>query len=207
MSVSPVFIAFEGCDASGKSTQAARTAARLNALLTKEPGDTPAGVRIRSLLLDHSPEGASLSSRTEALLMAADRAQHVYEVIEPAMRSGRSVVCDRYIASSMAYQGYGRALAVDQIRWISEWATEGLWPDAIILLRVPIDVILSRLSVAGEPDRLESEGHEFLSRVIAGFDAIAAADPQRWRVVDGVGTVEEVEGRVMAALLSVGVGG
>jgi dTMP kinase len=206
MSASPVFIAFEGCDASGKSTQAALTAGRLNALLTKEPGDTPAGVRIRSLLLDHSPEGASLCARAEALLMAADRAQHVHEVIEPTMRSGRSVVCDRYIASSMAYQGYGRALAVDQIRWISEWATEGLWPDVVILLRVPIDVIVSRLGAAGDPDRLESEGREFLTRVIDGFDAIAAADPERWRVVDGVGTVEEVAVRVLAALSSAGVG-
>jgi dTMP kinase len=200
---SPLFIAFEGCDASGKSTQAALVAQRLDALLTKEPGDTPAGVRIRSLLLDHSPEGASLCARSEALLMAADRAQHVDEVILPTMKSGRSVVCDRYIASSMAYQGYGRGLAVDQIRWISEWATEGLWPDVVLLLRVPIDVILTRLQAAGAPDRLEAEGPEFLQRVIDGFDAIAASDPERWRVVDGVGTRDEVAARVNATLAHV----
>ena len=108
-----LFVAFEGCDASGKSTQARILAERIDALLTREPGDTPAGGRIRALLLDHSPEGASLDVRTETLLMAADRAQHVAEVIEPALAAGRSVVTDRFTASSLAYQGYGRGQDVD----------------------------------------------------------------------------------------------
>ncbi len=200
MSAMPFFIAFEGCDASGKSTQAARLAEKLGARLTKEPGDTPAGVRIRSLLLDHSPEGESLHPRAEALLMAADRAQHVHEVIAPTLKAGQSVVTDRYIGSSMAYQGYGRSLSVEEIRRISEWATEGLWPDIVVLLRVPIEIIMTRLTEAGVPDRLESEGVAFLQRVISGFDQLAAADPQHWCVIDGVGTVDEVTARINDAL-------
>jgi dTMP kinase len=194
------FIVFEGSDASGKTTQASRLAEQIGARLTKEPGDTPAGVRIRSLLLDHSPEGASLSPRAEALLMAADRAQHVSEVIEPTLRAGQHVVCDRYIGSSIAYQSGGRGLPADQIRWISEWATTGLWPDVIVLLRVPLEVVLGRLAAAGVPDRLESEGAGFLGRVMESFDAQAAADPARWRIVDGMGTIEEVQARVQAAI-------
>ena len=194
------FIVFEGSDACGKTTQASLLAARIRAQLTKEPGGTRAGARIRSLLLDHSPEGASLSSRAEALLMAADRAQHVSEVIEPTLRAGQHVVCDRYIGSSIAYQAGGRGLPADQIRYISEWATTGLWPDVVVLLRVPLDVVIARLSAAGVPDRLESEGADFLRRVMDSFDAQAAADPERWRVIDGMGTIEEVQARVQAAV-------
>ena len=194
------FIVFEGSDACGKTTQASLLAARIRARLTKEPGGTRAGARIRSLLLDHSPEGASLSSRAEALLMAADRAQHVSEVIEPTLRAGQHVVCDRYIGSSIAYQAGGRGLPADQIRYISEWATTGLWPDVVVLLRVPLDVVIARLSAAGVPDRLESEGADFLRRVMDSFDAQAAADPERWRVIDGMGTIEEVQARVQAAV-------
>jgi dTMP kinase len=105
-----LLIAFEGCDASGKTTQAKLLAELIGARWTREPGDTPAGSRIRSLLLDHSPEGASLHARTEALLMAADRAQHVAEVIEPTLAAGRHVVTDRFLASSVAYQGAARGL-------------------------------------------------------------------------------------------------
>ena len=195
-----VFVAFEGCDASGKSTQARLLAERIGALLTREPGDTPAGVRIRSLLLDHSPEGASLDVRTETLLMAADRAQHVSEVIEPALAAGRAVVTDRYTASSLAYQGFGRGQDVEEVRDISVWATRGRWPDCTVLLRVPVDVVIERMSAAGAPDRLESEGSAFQRRVAAGFDALATADPATWRVIDGVGTVDEVAGRVWAAV-------
>lgn len=199
-----VFLAFEGCDASGKSTQARLLAERIGARLTREPGDTPSGARIRALLLDHSPEGAELTVRTEAMLMAADRAQHVAEVVRPTLASGTSVITDRYIASSLAYQGFGRGLPVDEVRHLSEWATEGLWPDLTVLLRVPVEVALARRAARGDaPDRLESAGDGFLARVIDGFDALAAADPQRWRVVDGTGTVEQVAAAVWDAVAPV----
>lgn len=196
----PRFIAFEGCDASGKSTQAQLLADRLGALVTREPGGTASGRRIRSLLLDHTPEGAALDVRAEALLMAADRAQHVAEVIRPGLAAGLTVITDRFIGSSLAYQGYGRGLALPDIRMISEWATGGLWPDVIVLLRVPLEVALTRLTEEGNPDRLENEGAGFMTRIIAGFDALSAQDPQRWRVVDGMGTIEEVGERVWAAV-------
>ncbi len=195
-----LFLAFEGCDASGKSTQARLLAERVDALLTREPGDTPTGARIRSLLLDHSPDTVALDHRAEALLMVADRAQHVAEVIRPALSDGRIVITDRYTASSMAYQGYGRQLPVDEIRRVSAWATQDLWPDCTILLRVPLEIVLARLSAEGAPDRLESAGADFLARVIDGFDELAATEPTRWKVVDGVGTVDEVAARVAVAV-------
>ena len=198
--MTPRFIAFEGCDASGKSTQARILADRLGALLTREPGGTAGGRRIRSLLLDHSPEGRSLDVRAEALLLAADRAQHVAEVLRPGLAAGLTIITDRYIGSSLAYQGYGRGLAVAEVRRISEWASGGLWPDVIVLLRVPLETAMTRLIEERTPDRLENEGAGFLMRVIAGFDAVAAADPQRWRVVDGVGSVETVAERVWKAV-------
>ena len=195
------FIAFEGCDASGKSTQARLLADRLGALVTREPGGTAGGRRIRSLLLDHSPEGAALDVRAEALLMAADRAQHVSEVIRPGLAAGLTIITDRYIGSSLAYQGYGRGLAIADVRRISEWASGGLWPDVVVLLRVPLEVALTRLTASeSSPDRLETEGAGFLTRVIAGFDTLAIQDPVRWRVVDGIGTVEAVAERVWLAV-------
>lgn len=197
------FIAFEGCDASGKSTQAALLAQHLDAVLTREPGGTPAGTRIRSLVLDHSPEGASLGLRAEALLMAADRAQDVEEVIEPALRAGRVVIADRYIDSSLAYQGHARGLGVAELRTLSHWAANGRWPDCSVLIRVPIEIVLERIHAAGRPDRLESEGPQFLQRVIAGFEALVAAEPARWRVVDGVGTIDEVAASVRLAVADV----
>jgi dTMP kinase len=196
-----LFFAFEGSDASGKTTQASRFAATISALFTREPGDTPAGKRIRSLLLDHSPEGASLNSRTEALLMAADRAQHVAELIEPTLAAGRHVVTDRYLASSVAYQGFARGLDPHEIRDLSLWATGGRVPDLTVLLRVPVDVVLARLEAGGGLDRLESEGREFFERVVQGFDAQAAEESDRWLVVDGVGSIDDVAARVRSGVL------
>jgi dTMP kinase len=193
-------IAFEGCDASGKTTQARLLADRIGALWTREPGDTPAGARIRSLLLDHSPEGASLHPRTEALLMAADRAQHVTEVIEPALASGRHVVTDRFLASSVAYQGAARALGTDDVRRLSLWATAGRVPDLTVLLRVTLDVALRRLRAAGQPDRLESEGRDFLATVMASYDEQARAGGDRWVVIDGDAPIEIVAERVASAV-------
>lgn len=192
------FIAFEGGEACGKSTQARVLADRLGAVLTREPGGTAVGERVRSLLLD--PGSGALDARTEALLMAAARAQHVAEVVAPALAAGRTVVTDRFTHSSLAYQGYGRGLPLDEVRFLSEWATAGLWPDAVILLDLPAAEAERR---RGRPDRFESESPEFHRRVEEGFRSLAAADPARWRVVDASGSIESVAARVWSALIDV----
>jgi len=190
------FLVFEGPDGSGKTTQARRIAEQRDALFTREPGGTAIGERIRDLLLD--PANSEMDDRTEALLYAAGRAQHVVEVIEPALAAGRDVVCDRFISSSLAYQGVGRGLGVDAVRGLSLFATGGLLPDAIVLIDVPSDVSLDRL--AGEHDRLESGGESLLNKVNSAYAQFAAADPATWVVVDGVGSIEQVAGRLDSAL-------
>jgi dTMP kinase len=175
------FIVFEGGEASGKSTQSARLADRIGALHTREPGGTAVGSALRGLLLDDRTTG--LDDRAEALLMAADRAQHVAEVIRPALAAGEHVVSDRYIGSTLAYQGFGRGLPVAELRQLSAWAAGGLWPDLIVLLDVPLSVALGRLGT--DPDRVEAAGEEFHDRVTRGYRALAAAESDRWVVVDG----------------------
>ncbi|HET6952707.1 MAG TPA: dTMP kinase [Acidimicrobiales bacterium] len=192
------FIVFEGGEASGKSTQSIRLARRLGALHTREPGGTAIGAALRSLLLDARTTG--LDDRAEALLMAADRAQHVAELVRPALTAGRHVVSDRYIGSSLAYQGYGRGLPVVGLRRISEWATENLWPDLVVLLEVPPDVAADRRS--GRPDRMEAAGADFHARVAKGYRALAAAYADHWVVVDGTGDPDEVTARVWQAATS-----
>lgn len=187
------FIAFEGGEAAGKSTQAERLARRLGALRTFEPGATVAGATIRSIFLD--PATGDLDPRTEALLMAADRAEHVTSQIGPALAAGQHVVTDRYLYSSVAYQAHGRGLDPEQIRDLSLWATGGLEPDLVVLLDVPVDVARARVRDAA-PDRLESESIEFHERVRAGFHAQAAADPARWLVVDATGAVDDIEEQI-----------
>jgi dTMP kinase len=202
------FIVIEGIDASGKSTQVALLGNRLGAVVTREPGGTAAGEQIRSLLLRPDPTVA-ISHRTEALLMAAARAQHVAEVVEPALSTGQTVVCDRYIASSIAYQGYGRELDPSEVQKISEWASDHRWPDLTILVRVPVEVALERLRTsrgAEGIDRLEAAGEAFLTRVADGFDALAATQVGGpWIVVDGLGTIDavadEIERRTRHALM------
>lgn len=191
-----MLIAFEGGEGTGKSTQAALMAERLDAVFTREPGGTAIGSRIRGLVLD--PANQELADRAEALLMAADRAQHVAEVIRPALDAGRIVVTDRFAGSSLAYQSYGRGLPLDEVEQLSRWATDGVWPDMVVLLDVPEEVSEARLGV--ERDRMEEVGDGFHQRVVAGFRALAAADPDRWVVVDGTGTVDEVADRVWAAI-------
>jgi dTMP kinase len=190
------FIAFEGGEGSGKSTQATLLAARLGAVLTREPGGTAIGRRVRDLLLDPSTVG--LAARAEALLMAADRAQHVAEVIRPALVAGRHVVTDRFAASSISYQGYGRRLPIDEVTGLSGWATEGLWPDLTVLLDVPLEVAAHR--VGTDRDRFEREDDGFHGRVRDGFLALAERDPERWVVLDGTASVDTVEAAVGAAV-------
>ena len=187
------FIAFEGGEGSGKSTQARLLADALGAVLTHEPGATALGRRIRALVLD--PDGAhAVDRRAEALLMAADRAQHVAEVIRPALDAGKDVVSDRFSGSTLAYQGYGRGLDLDDLAWLSRWAAGGLEPDLVVLLDIPPDVAVGRL--AGNPDRMEAAGQAFHDRVAEGYRTLAADNPGRWIVVDGTGPVDEVAARV-----------
>lgn len=196
------FIVLEGGEGSGKSTQAARLADRLGALLTHEPGGTAVGAALRALVLSDDARTPGLDDRAEALIMAADRAQHVAEVIRPALAGGRHVVCDRYIGSTLAYQGYGRGLPVDELRRLSLWASGGLWPDVIILLDVPQALASDRAAGRAEapPDRVEAAGDGFHERVAEGYRALAAADPARWVVVDGAAPVDEVEAAVWKAI-------
>lgn len=190
-------MAFEGGEGSGKSTQARRIAERHDAVLTRQPGGTDIGASIRELLLSTDTQG--LSVRAEALLMAADRAQHVDELIRPSLEAGRDVVCDRYMASSLAYQGAGRELGVDAVAALSEFAIDGVLPDLILLLDVPVEVGMSRIDSA--PDRLESLGNGFHERVRQAFLAQAAADPERWIVIDGTQPLEAVSAAVDHALV------
>lgn len=192
------FVVFEGGEGSGKSTQARRLAERWGAELTFEPGGTEVGARLREILL--SPETGDLDPRAEALLMAADRAHHVATKIRPALNRGRDVVCDRFVGSSLAYQGYGRELGIDAVRALSEFATDGLVPDLVVLLVVTPEVAGERLAAAGKPDRMEAAGDEFHRRVAEAYLMLAAHDPDRWVVIDGTGDVDDVEGRVTAAI-------
>ena len=189
-------IAFEGGEACGKTTQARLLADRLSAVLTFEPGATVVGRRIRELVLDPSMKG--MAERAEALLMAADRAQHVSEVIEPALAAGRDVVTDRYIGSTLAYQGFGRGLEVDDLRRLCAWAAGGRDADVVVLIDLPYDDARTRM--ADTPDRMEAEDRSFHERVRTGFRALADADGARWVVVDGTGSVDEVAARVDAAV-------
>jgi dTMP kinase len=185
-------IAFEGGEATGKSTQARLLAETLGARLTREPGGTDIGRRIRAVVL--APDLPALDARAEALLMAADRAQHVAEVVEPALADGADVVSDRFSGSTLAYQGFGRGLDVDEVRRLSTWAAGGLEPDVVVLLDVPLEVAAGRRTGAG--DRMEAEGAAFHARVADGYRNLAAAEPERWVVVDGTGSPDEVAERV-----------
>jgi len=191
-----MFIAFEGGEACGKSTQSQRLATVIDAVLTREPGGTVVGAQLRAVLLD--PQTVNLSDRAEALLMAADRAQHVAEVVEPALASGRHVVTDRFAGSSIAYQGHGRGLPVSEIRDLSLWATGGVWPDLIVLLDVPEAEADRRLG--SSRDRMESEPASFHAAVMEGFRAQAAAEPDRWVVIDGTPSIEKVSAAVFAVV-------
>ncbi len=189
-------IAVEGIDASGKSTQARRLADALGAELTFQFGATDVGKVIREVLLD--PANAGLDDRTEALLIVADKAQHVAEIVVPALRGGTDVVSDRFTASTLAYQGYGRGLDLAELEAMMRFATGGIQPDLNLLLDVPAEVAARRLG--SSLDRFEGEGADFLGRVGRGFRAMAEATPARWAVVDGEGAVDDVAARVLAAV-------
>lgn len=202
----PVYIAFEGTEGSGKSTHAVRLAEFLGAVATQETGGTEIGRRLRTIL--HDPATRGLDDRAEALIIAADRAQHFAEVVRPALTSGRSVVSDRSVYSTLAYQGYGRGLPLDDLRTINDWAMGGRWPDLVVFLDVPGHVAAARLAKR-ELDRFEQAGDEFHRRVVEGFRALAAADPDRWITVTPDGdkdAVAELIRREVTARLAIGSG-
>jgi dTMP kinase len=198
-----LFVVFEGGEGSGKSTQAELLAAALvgegrDVVLTREPGATEIGQRIRGLLLDHHPSGIAITPRAEALLYAADRAHHVASVVRPALAKGAVVVSDRYIDSSLAYQGAGRTLPAEDVSWLSAWATGGLRPDLVVLLDVDPSIGLARAEHRGGVDRLEGESLEFHERVRYAFLDLAGLDAKRYFIVDATEPTATIAASVLA---------
>lgn len=191
------YIALEGAEGCGKSTQAAWLADDLSAVLTREPGSTPIGSLIRSILLD--PANTALDARAEALLNAADRAQHIAEVIGPALGAGTHVVSDRSVYSTLAYQGYGRGLDLDQLRVVNDWAVRGCWPDLAILIAVDPVTLTERMRTRNK-DRFEREGDDFHERVRNGFAQLVSSQPDRWAIVDGNAGASVVRQRIRAVV-------
>jgi dTMP kinase len=194
------FISFEGGDAVGKSTQSRLLGEWLGELtgrevvLTREPGGTELGLELRQAVL----HGRDMDARTETLIYAADRAYHVAHVVRPALDRGAVVLTDRYLDSSVAYQAGGRELGVDEIELISLWAVQGLMPHVTVLLDLDPAVAAQRLDRA--PDRLESAGLDFHRRTREAYLARAAADPERWVVIDATGSIEDIQAQVRVDL-------
>lgn len=194
-----LFITFEGGDGSGKSTQASLLGEWLTAqghtvVRTREPGGTEVGLAIRELVLHHR---GHIDPRAEAMLYAADRAQHIATLVRPALERGEVVIQDRYFDSSVAYQGAGRVLNATEVRDLSLWATDSLIPDVTVLLDLDEAVARERLNAADKPfDRLENEKAEFHARVRSGFLALAENEPERFLVLDASLPVEELAQRI-----------
>ncbi len=191
-----VFVCFEGGEGSGKSTQSGLLRDWLEqqgfaVLLTFEPGDTEVGRKLRSIVL--SPETGAISDRTEALLYAADKAEHVAAVVRPALDRGEVVITDRYVDSMLAYQGAGRALDVDEVERVARWATDDLRPHLTVVLDLEPEHGLGRFE---ERDRIEGESLDFHLRVRDGFLRMAAADPDHYLVLDARAGRDEIAGRV-----------
>ena len=193
----PRYIALEGLEGCGKSTHTKRLGDHLDAVVTREPGGTRIGALLREILAD--PASTDMAPRTEALLMAADRAQHMAEVVRPALESGRHVVSDRSIYSTLAYQGYGRGLGLESLLSISTWALSDRLPDMVVYIDVPMEVLAERLKKRNL-DRFEREGSDFFARIHAGFVALREADPARWIVIDGTLPKDDVESAISSAV-------
>ncbi|MBU6226434.1 MAG: dTMP kinase [Acidobacteria bacterium] len=191
------YIAFEGLEGCGKSTHVKRLAETLGAVATREPGGTRIGAMLRAILAD--PENTDIDPRTELLLMTADRAQLMSEVIEPALTAGQHVVSDRSVYSTLAYQGYGRGLSVDTIRSINEWALDQTLPDIVVWIQIPREEAERRLAKR-DLDRFEREGADFFARIADGFAEMAAADPERWIIIDGTLPKDDVQAAIHAAV-------
>ncbi|MCP3988429.1 MAG: dTMP kinase [Actinomycetia bacterium] len=189
------YIVFEGGEGSGKSTQAQVLAERLDAVLTREPGATELGAQLRKLLLE--PGQAPVEARAETLLMAADRAQHMTQIVKPALDAGRHVVADRSLFSSLAYQGGGRGLGVDEVRRLNAWAIDGCWPDVVVLLDLSLDAARRRLDRG--LDRLEQEDAAFHERVRSTYLELAAK-ADNWIVLDGDQSIDAVTEAVWSSI-------
>jgi dTMP kinase len=196
-----LFITFEGIEGSGKSTQLRRLAERLpGVVITKEPGGTPLADRIRAILLDSSSQ---LDPIAELFLFAASRRQNVVEVIKPALARGAVVLCDRFTDSTLAYQGFGRLINIDQLRTLNAWATDSLTPDLTLLFDLPEEVGLTRArsrnaGAAQDEGRFEAEDLRFHRRVREGYRSLAVAEPNRFVLIDGEGEADDVFARVAA---------
>lgn len=196
----PLFLVVEGMDGAGKSTQIERLARWLTQagsppVVTREPGATATGERIREILLD--PASAAMDPRTEALLYAADRAQHAAEVIRPALAAGLVVISDRYVDSSLAYQGLARGLGIERILDLSMWATGDLMPDLVILLDVAPELARSRSGArSGATDRIELEDEAFHRRVADAYWALARTYPERFAAVDASAPPDAIEAEI-----------
>jgi dTMP kinase len=205
-------IAIEGGEGVGKSTQAAVLASEIGAVLSREPGGSPVAERIRDLLLDRSL--GTLAPRAELYLVLAARAEHLRVRIEPALAAGSHVVVDRFAGSTLAYQGYGRGLPVEEVRRACDLASGGRWPDLSVLLDMPRDVAERRRAAQQVQlpgvgtDRIEAEEPGFHRRVNDGFRELAADDAEHWVVVDGSAPASEVAARVLTAVRArLGIGG
>ncbi|MFM8867440.1 MAG: dTMP kinase [Ilumatobacteraceae bacterium] len=191
------YIAFEGLEGCGKSTHVTRLATALNAVATREPGGTEIGAALRATMLD--AKNTSLSPRSEALMMAADRSQHIQQIVLPAIESGRHVVSDRSVFSSLAYQGYGRQLDLGSLRQLNSWAIQDVWPDLVVFIDVSMDVLFERLKKR-ELDRFEREDRSFFERVLRGFHEMAEGEPSRWLIIDGSPPKDELESIIRQAV-------
>lgn len=194
-----VFIALEGGEGAGKSTQARLLGGWLeaegyDAVLTREPGGTALGGNLRGLLLDND---SIVSPRTEALVYAADRAEHVDALIRPALDRGAIVVTDRYVDSTLAYQGAGRGLGMEALEWLCGWATHGLRPHLTIVLDIDPEIGLTR---TGTHDRIEAEPLEFHQRIRQHFLDLAAADPERYLIASATGDLNETQKQIRDAI-------
>ncbi|MBX3013975.1 MAG: dTMP kinase [Caldilineaceae bacterium] len=194
-----LFITFEGPEGGGKTTQVQRLGAQLTqqgypVVVTREPGGTAIGTAIRSLLLD--PQYTAMSPRAEALLFNAARAQLVDEVVRPALAAGTLVICDRFADSTLAYQGYGRALSLTDLQTLIAYATQQLRPHLTVFLDIPAVAGLQRKKQGAEWNRMEAEQIDFHQRVRQGFLTLAAAEAERWLVVDATQSIEEVQAQI-----------
>ena len=197
------FITIEGTEGVGKTTNMAYVqqqleAAGINVIVTREPGGTAIGEKIRELLLD--ARNNDLLDDTELLMMFAARAQHIQQVIEPALKTGQWVLCDRFTDATYAYQGGGRGIDTDRIAMLETWVQGALRPDLVLLLDVPVKTGLSRASERSAPDRFEQEQQSFFERVRQAYRDRADNDPQHYRIIDASQTLDAVQAQIKQAM-------